>query len=376
MDLLSVIQTGFSLPNTASVAIMTAVVVSTVILTLIVPGPRFKGAPLKNNRPSIIYKLNGLRVQILSIILYILGSSWVLNLYPITIIYDNYGPLLTTTLFYSFILSAILYVRAIFFIPKADRDYVSTNPIVNFWCGVELNPHFFGFEIKFWSYRPGFILMSLINVSVMAKQYEIYGKFSTPMLMFQAISLFYVVDAFYFEGGMCYMFDIIEENFGLMLVFGDSTWIPFVFSLQSLYLIHTFHVTIPYIILNFAVLAVGYAIFRGSNNQKIQFRMDPTKPIEGKPPRVVKTGREGRDLLISGWWGRARKINYTGDILIAIAMSMPCPPYLLAYLYPIYLTTLLINRAKRDDERCREKYKECWKEYCTKVPYVLIPGVY
>jgi protein-S-isoprenylcysteine O-methyltransferase Ste14 len=104
--------------------------------------------------------------------------------------------------------------------------------------------------------------------------------------------------------------------------------------------------------------------------------LDPKKPIEGKPPQVVKTGRPGRDLLISGWWGRARKINYTGDILIAIAMSMPCDLYLLAYLYPIYLTILLINRAKRDDERCREKYKECWTEYCKKVPYVMIPGIY
>jgi hypothetical protein len=60
--------------------------------------------------------------------------------------------------------------------------------------------------------------MSLISISVLFKQYEKYGTFSVPMLLFQAINLFYVTDAFWFESGMTYMFDIIEENFGLMLV--------------------------------------------------------------------------------------------------------------------------------------------------------------
>jgi delta14-sterol reductase len=141
-------------------------------------------------------------------------------------------------------------------------------------------------------------------------------------------------------------------------------------------LVDSFSISTPYILLNLLVLAIGYTIFRGSNNQKLQFRLNPNGLVDGKPAQVVKTGRSGRDLLVSGWWGVARKINYTGDILIAVAMSMPCDLYLLAYLYPIYLTILLLNRAQRDDERCKEKYKECWTEYCSKVKYVMIPGVY
>ncbi|KAL0477923.1 delta(14)-sterol reductase [Acrasis kona] len=376
MDLLQVVSAGISAPTFQSVNILAAVLSYCVISTLAIPGPYFLGAPLKDNRPRVTYVLNGLRAHILAMILYIVGSDYCLNLYKATIIYDNYGPLLTTTVLWAFLFSAFLYLRAKFVIPKVDQNYQSDNFLVNFWCGVELNPHVLGFEVKCWSYRPGFILMSLINISVLAKQLELYHSVSTPMIMFQAISLFYVVDAFYFETGLVYMFDIIEENFGLMLIFGDYTWIPFVFSLQSLYLVKPTTVSTPYIILNVIVLLVGYWIFRGSNYQKLQFRLNPNKPINGKAPEVIKTGRPGRDLLISGWWGRARKINYTGDILIAIAMSMPCPLYVLAYLYPIYLTILLFNRAQRDDHRCREKHQQYWTEYCKRVPYILVPGVY
>jgi len=376
MDLVQVLTAGISIPTLQSVNILAAVLAYSVVASLIIPGPYFLGAPLKDNRPRVNYRLNGLRVHILAMILYVVGSDYGLNLYRATIIHDNYGALLTTTVVWAFLFSAYLYVRATFMIPKIDQNYHSSNPVENFWIGIELNPHILGFEVKCWSYRPGFILMSLINLSVLAKQYELYHTISTPMAMFQAISLFYVVDAFYFETGLVYMFDIIEENFGLMLVFGDYTWIPFVFSLQSLYLVKPSTISVVYLALNLLVLSVGYWIFRGSNYQKLQFRLNPNKPINGKAPEVVKTGRPGRDLLISGWWGRARKINYTGDILIAIAMSMPCPLYLFAYMYPIYLTILLVNRAKRDDGRCKEKYQKYWTEYCNKVPYVLIPGVY
>jgi hypothetical protein len=32
----------------------------------------------------------------------------------------------------------------------------------------------------------------------------------------------------------------------------------------------------------------------------------------------------GTKLIASGWWGLARHINYFGDLLMAIAWSLPC----------------------------------------------------
>lgn len=79
--------------------------------------------------------------------------------------------------------------------------------------------------------------------------------------------------------------DIINEEFGYMLVFGDYVFIPFVFSIQCHYLInypdHEGVGNIIFFIINMALYAVGYYIFRWSNSQKNQFKTDPSKKIWG-----------------------------------------------------------------------------------------------
>jgi protein-S-isoprenylcysteine O-methyltransferase Ste14 len=42
----------------------------------------------------------------------------------------------------------------------------------------------------------------------------------------------------------------------------------------------------------------------------------------------------------------------------------------------IYLTILLTDRAGRDDKRCLKKYGEAWEEYCRKVRWKIVPGLY
>ncbi|MCH7892718.1 MAG: hypothetical protein IH921_14570 [Gemmatimonadetes bacterium] len=37
---------------------------------------------------------------------------------------------------------------------------------------------------------------------------------------------------------------------------------------------------------------------------------------------------------------------------------------------------LLVQRAARDDRRCRRKYGELWKVYCAKVPFRMLPLIY
>eukprot|EP00817_Percolomonadidae_sp_ATCC50343_P007506 CAMPEP_0117429102 /NCGR_PEP_ID=MMETSP0758-20121206/8674_1 /TAXON_ID=63605 /ORGANISM="Percolomonas cosmopolitus, Strain AE-1 (ATCC 50343)" /LENGTH=125 /DNA_ID=CAMNT_0005215851 /DNA_START=698 /DNA_END=1072 /DNA_ORIENTATION=- len=111
---------------------------------------------------------------------------------------------------------------------------------------------------------------------------------------------------------------------------------------------------------------LGYIIFRGTNDQKAQFKKNPNKPIWGKKPETIDSPA-GRKLLVSGWWGIARKINYLGDILIAISMTAASGyTFVVPHLYPIYLTLLLIDRARRDNARCQVKHKEAWTEYCNR----------
>ena len=96
-----------------------------------------------------------------------------------------------------------------------------------------------------------------------------------------------------------------------------------------------------------------------------------------------------------GWWGSARKINYTGDWLVTLSWCLLCgfrSP--VPYFQAVYFLILLIHRsvlfvlstgrvasdswadrANRDDEICAEKYGDDWIEYKKRVPYMFVPFV-
>ncbi len=123
-----------------------------------------------------------------------------------------------------------------------------------------------------------------------------------------------------------------------------------------------------------ATFAVGYFIFRVSNKQKHDFKADPACLIWGHPARII-----GGKLLVSGFWGYARHINYLGDIIIGIAFGLHawcggCGPA--SFVYPACLVVLLLHRVGRDDAKCVHKYEKLWTEYTNLVPYRIIPGVY
>jgi len=118
----------------------------------------------------------------------------------------------------------------------------------------------------------------------------------------------------------------------------------------------------------------GYYIFRSANSEKDSFRNNPNNP--SVTHLKFLTTKTGRKLLISGWWGIARKINYTGDFLITLSWCLLCgfeSP--IPYFQAIYFLFLLIHRAERDNISCQLKYGEDWIEYKKQVPYMFIPFV-
>ena len=49
---------------------------------------------------------------------------------------------------------------------------------------------------------------------------------------------------------------------------------------------------------------------------------------------------------------------------------------LFPYVLPITLVVLLIQRAARDDRRCRAKYGTLWDEYCRSARFRMFPFLY
>jgi delta14-sterol reductase len=121
-----------------------------------------------------------------------------------------------------------------------------------------------------------------------------------------------------------------------------------------------------------ALFVVGFVLFRGSNEQKHQFKADPKRPIWGKTPETV-----GGKLLVSGFWGIGRKLNYTGELCCYLAWSLTTGfQSVVPYLLPLWLMVLFPHRAWRDDQRCRAKYGALWDEYCRRARFRMIPFLY
>jgi 7-dehydrocholesterol reductase len=106
--------------------------------------------------------------------------------------------------------------------------------------------------------------------------------------------------------------------------------------------------------------------------------------VWGKKPEIIRAEYETGDgevrqsiLLVSGYWKIARHFHYVPEILLSLAWTLPALfSNVLPYFYVVYLTILLVDRSGRDDVRCRQKYGEYWTQYCAKVPYKIIPGLY
>jgi len=151
--------------------------------------------------------------------------------------------------------------------------------------------------------------------------------------------------------------------------------VPFTYTIQTRYLVDH-PVNLSYFAL-FGILLVqllGLYIFRAANGQKDEFRSDSNHP---KWEGMYMSTERGTKLLTKGWWGRARHINYLGDIIMSFAWGLPCGfDHAIPYFYNLYFILLLGHRERRDDDKCSRKYKKDWQRYCSVVPHRIIPYVY
>lgn len=242
-----------------------------------------------------------------------------------------------------------------------------------FFYGAEKHPQLFSIDLKMFSYRPSLIGLALINVSFASLQLEMIGTLSLAMIGYQAFMLLYIANYFHFEQGMLSTWDIIEEKFGWMLVWGDYVLVPFFYSLPAAYVLLRPEDISPLAVLAIAILyAFGFWLFRGANGQKHRFKQYPAMPIWGRSPHVI-----GGRLLASGFWGIGRKLNYTGEFFIYLSWTLMAGfQSAVPYLLPAWLLLLLMQRAARDDRRCSQKYGRLWAEYCRTARFRMFPYIY
>ncbi|TPX65657.1 hypothetical protein SpCBS45565_g05041 [Spizellomyces sp. 'palustris'] len=336
---------------------------------------------------TLPYVVNGLFAWIVTHSLFI-GASLGLGLFPASVIYDNWGGLLVAANVYGYFLTFFSYLKAHVAPSHSEDRKFSGSMIYDLYMGIEFNPRFgeyFDFKL-FHNGRPGIVAWTLINFSFAAAQWQQIGYVTNSMVLLNFLHFVYVIDFFIHEDWYLRTIDIAHDHFGFYLSWGDSVWLPFMYTLQSHFLVrHPIDMSWSWFIFVLALGLSGYYIFRAVNNQKdIVRRTNGYCKIWGHDAKVIRTefitsdGQKHKSLLLcSGFWGLSRHFNYVGDLLISSAMCFTCGfQYLLPHFYIIYMTILLLQRIQRDQERCKGKYGKYWDEYCKAVPYKLIPGIY
>ena len=319
------------------------------------------------------------------VIMLVLHFTGVFKLYTLV---DEFGHIMSVAILSGFLCSTIAYVSAHV---RGVTIRMTGNPIVDFFLGSELNPRLFGIlDFKmFLEVRIPWFILFFLSLGTCLKQYEQYGK---PTM--EAVFLLF---AHYLYAGACAKgehmiittWDMYYEKLGFMLIFWNMAGVPLSYCHCILFIATQDPSEYAWptwftALLILAYLGVYY-VWDTTNSQKNQFRQEERGVVEERTtfpyfkygrianPKTIPT-QAGTKILADGWYGKARKIHYTCDVFFALSWGLitgfksPFP-----WFYSVFFTLMIIHRAKRDIEKCREKYGEAWREYERQVPYLFIP---
>ena len=341
------------------------------ILNLVLPGRWVTGyVTKKNSAEKLRYHLNGIYVFAVVVLTWFLLGF--LNIVPYEWLYNTrwygLGGAFITGLTFSFVV-VLAY-------PPVRKSFLA-----DLFFGRIENLQFRNglADAKMWLYLTGAILLELNALSFTAHHWMLYGEqASAGIFLSAALLTWFIIDYFIFEEVHLYTYDLFAERVGFKLGWGCLVFYPyfypvFLWSTADLPDPHTpFWLLLIYAVIFFT----GWILSRGANLQKYYFKRNPDMAFLGIMPETITDGKNV--LLVNGFWGISRHINYSGEILMAsgIILCTGYPFMIWPWLYPLYYVVLLFTRQRDDNKRCTLKYGALWKTYVKRVPYRIIPFIY
>ncbi|XP_036392491.1 delta(14)-sterol reductase TM7SF2-like [Megalops cyprinoides] len=324
----------------------------------------------------IRYSLNGLHALAVTVLL--LVGLWYCGMFQGPTVSGRVLQLVVACTALSLLAATVLYLHSL----SADsRQLVNYgdggNFLQEFALGRIIDPSVGRIDLKqFCMVRIGFIGWAQVDLCYLLTEIEMRGAPSLPLLLVVTFQLIYILDFLIDEESVLPTKEYTEDGIGFLMIFGEYMWVPVFYSLPVHFLLHRptyiFPLTTTIICLLFGI---GFLVYHLSNAQKFRFRKNPSDPAVAHLETLPSPS--GKNLLVSGWFGRVRHPNYLGDILMVLAWCLPCGvTSLLPYLPFLQCTNLLRQRANELEEACREKHGTAWQEYCRRVPHKFVPHVY
>ncbi|MBI9099350.1 MAG: DUF1295 domain-containing protein, partial [Spirochaetaceae bacterium] len=178
-------------------------------------------------------------------------------------------------------------------------------------------------DAKMWLYLSGAILLQLNALSFASYHYISFGSESSPgVFVCTAMITYFIFDYLTFEEVHLYTYDFFAEKVGFKLGWGCLTFYPFFYSISLFTTAHLPDSGKPlwFTLMSIVLFLSGWILARGANMQKFYFKTQPQKSFLRIQPQTLTEGN--KRLLINGFWGASRHINYLGEILMAIGITL------------------------------------------------------
>lgn len=340
------------------------------ILHYLIPSQKVTGYVKHSETGELLnYRLNGRRILIISVLI------WFALGYFGLISYDWLYEVRWYSLAGAFVLGLIFSLYIV--LPNKSTG---KSLFADLYFGRLENPQFNNgrVDVKIWLYMIGAIMLQLNVLSFASHQYIETGELSSAVILISGMLTFFVWDYLSYERVHLYTYDFFAERVGIKLAWGCLTFYPY-FYLVALWAtvdMENPNLQVWQIVLFAVIFLIGWIFARGANMQKFYFKINPDKSFLGIKPEIITDGE--KKLLVNGFWGLSRHVNYLGEILMAtgIALATGYPEVFWVWLYPLYYVALLVPRQISDDKRCSLKYGSLWKTYTQKVKYRIIPYIY
>mmetsp|Transcript_38100 Transcript_38100/g.38785 ORF Transcript_38100/g.38785 Transcript_38100/m.38785 type:complete len:492 (+) Transcript_38100:46-1521(+) len=351
------------------------------LLAAFMPGITMFGLPTQPDGKRLIYLCNGYSCYYTCILTFF--TVHYMGIFDVTHICKEFGQYLTVSIIFGDATSLFWYFYGLYSTDPLNQVFHKTGLFIyDFFMGTILYPRLGIVDIKMvaearWSW----LTLILLTLSCGIQQYETTGKVSKEMMMMILAHWLYSNATVKGEHCIPSTWDMFHERLGWMLNFWNVTGVPFMYCFQSFYILkNNISISLPHAFMSYFLLLLGYYIFDSANaqkaNSKIRIKRDlfpqvPWAYLEN--PKYLKTPKG--NLLIDGWYAYARKMQYTGDIMMAFSWGLICGfNSILPYFYLTFFLLMILHRQSRDEVKCKEKYGEYWDQYVHIVPNVFLPS--
>jgi Delta14-sterol reductase len=267
-------------------------------------------------------------------------------------------------------------------------------------------------DVKMVLYITGALVLELNICSCLFLERELQGRNSNGMILYAALFTWFLLDYLWYEEVHLYTYDLFAEKVGFKLIWGCFCFYPFFYPIGmlpfvampagSIFSTGENELSPLAIMLITVVYVTGSVLTRGANMQKFHFRRNLQQKKVALFGGLLVLSQEtvpssNARLLCSGFWGISRHVNYFGEILQAVALALPGWLHVMAaqsdssisstafgkmlpvlpWLYPLYYVALFIPRQMEDEAIMKQKYgNKVMDEYCSTVPYRMVPWIY